>query len=57
MPNPPTCKHCYWFKLRWKDGDGVCWKTDGTPRHAEQETCEHYEAKVIVVTRSSEASA
>ncbi len=48
MGEPATCQNCYQFKLRSKDGSGMCWHLH-LPRHAEQEICEAFEAKVIKV--------
>lgn len=55
MPDGVTCVRCYWFKLRWKDGSGHCWKHQDA-RHADDQTCEHFDPKVIIVEPKPEDS-
>ncbi len=51
MPTePPTCLNCYWFKLRWRDGSGNCWKLMAG-RHADEEICAEFQPRVIWVKK------
>lgn len=42
-----NCGRCYQFKLRWKDGSGVCYHLE-SPRHADQAACEAFDPKAIL---------